>query len=93
MIPQIPGYLLTFESAVRPLVAAIALGLIWMGAARMKASAQSRYTIAGALSAVLIAWLAVGPVSRLGKCLFRDQRERGADRAVRFADSADDGRH
>jgi hypothetical protein len=59
MTPQIPGYLLAFESTVRPLVAAFALGLIWMGAARMKASAQSRYTTAGALSVALIAWLAV----------------------------------
>ena len=59
MTPQIPGYLLAFESTVRPLVAAIALSLIWIGAARMEAPAQSRYTIAGALSAVLIAWLAV----------------------------------
>jgi hypothetical protein len=59
MTPQIPGYLLAFESTVRPLVAAFALGLIWMGAARMKASAQSRYTTAGALSVALIAWLGV----------------------------------
>jgi hypothetical protein len=35
MTPQIPGYVIAFESTVRPLVAAIALGLIWMGAARM----------------------------------------------------------
>jgi len=40
-------------------VAAIALGLIWMGAARMEAPARSRYTAAGALSAALIAWVAV----------------------------------
>jgi hypothetical protein len=59
MTPQIPGYLLAFESTVRPLVAAIAFGLIWMGAARMEAPAQSRYTTAGALSAALIAWLVV----------------------------------
>ncbi|MGB8736556.1 MAG: hypothetical protein WCD20_10650 [Rhodomicrobium sp.] len=58
MTPQIPGYLLSFESALLPLVAAIALGLIWMGAARMKAPAQLRYTTAGAMSAALIAWLA-----------------------------------
>lgn len=58
MTPQIPGYLLSFESALLPLVAAIALGLIWMGAARMKAPAQLRYATAGALSAALIAWLA-----------------------------------
>ena len=59
MTPQIPGYLLEFESTVRPLIAAIALGLIWMGAARMEAPARSRYTTAGVLSAVLLAWLAV----------------------------------
>ncbi len=59
MTPQIPAYLLAFESIVRPLVAVIALGLIWMGAARMDAPAQSRYTTAGALSVALIAWMAV----------------------------------
>jgi hypothetical protein len=59
MPPQIPGYLLAFESTVLPLVAAIALGLIWMGAARMEAPARSRYTTAGALSAAIVAWLAV----------------------------------
>src|SRR5271163_4099161 len=59
MTPQIPEYLIVFESTVRPLVAAIALGLIWMGAMHMKAPAQSRYTIAGVLSVALIAWLAV----------------------------------
>ncbi len=58
MTPQIPGYLSAFDSALRPLVAAIALGLIWMGAARMTAPARLRYTTAGVLSAVLIAWLA-----------------------------------
>jgi len=36
-------------------VAVIALGLIWMGAARMDAPAQLRYTTAGALSVALIA--------------------------------------
>jgi hypothetical protein len=59
MTPQIPGYLLSFESTVRPLVTIIALGLIWSGAARMPASAKSRYATAGVLSAVLIGWLAV----------------------------------
>jgi hypothetical protein len=59
MTPQIPGYLLAFDSAVRPVVAIIALGLIWMGAARMEESTQSRYATAGALSVALIAWLAV----------------------------------
>jgi hypothetical protein len=59
MTLQIPGYLVTFEAAARPFVAAIALGLIWMGAARMEGPAQSRYATAGVLSAVLIAWLIV----------------------------------
>ena len=59
MTPQVPEYLVTFEAAIRPLVAAIALGLIWTGAMRMEGPAQSRYATAGALSVVLIAWLAV----------------------------------
>jgi hypothetical protein len=59
MIPQIPGYLLSFESIIRPLVTIIALGLIWLGAARMPGSAKSRYATAGVLSAVLIGWMAV----------------------------------
>src|SRR5271170_2485862 len=50
MTPQIPEYLIVFESTVRPLVAAIALGLIWMGAMHMKTPARSRYAIAGVLS-------------------------------------------
>jgi hypothetical protein len=58
MPPQIPEYLLTFEQVLRPFVAVIALGLIWMGAARMAAPARSRYTAAGVLSAALIIWLA-----------------------------------
>jgi hypothetical protein len=40
-------------------VTIIALGLIWLGAARMPASAKSRYATAGVLSAVLIGWVAV----------------------------------
>ena len=59
MTPQIPGYLLSFESIVRLLVTIIALGLIWLGAARMPASAKSRYVTAGVLSAALIGWVAV----------------------------------
>jgi hypothetical protein len=58
MTPQIPGYLIAFEAAIRPLVAAIALALIWLGALRM-APVRSRYLTAGALSAMLIAWLAI----------------------------------
>ena len=59
MTPQIPGYLLSFESIVRPVITIIALSLIWLGAARMPASAKSRYVTAGVLSVVLIDWLAV----------------------------------
>src|SRR5262249_50749933 len=59
MTLEIPGYLLSFESIVRPVQAIIALGLIWLGAARMPASAPSRYATGGALAAVLIVWLAV----------------------------------
>ena len=59
MTPQVPEYLVTFEAAIRPLVAAIALGLIWMGATRMEGPARLRYATAGALSVALIAWLAV----------------------------------
>ena len=58
MTPQIPGYLLTFEAVSTPIVAAIALGLIWIGAARMEAPARSRYATAGVLSIALLAWLA-----------------------------------
>ena len=56
MTPQIPQYVLSFESILRPFVMTIALGLIWLGAARMPASAKSRYTTAGALSAAFIGW-------------------------------------
>src|SRR5262249_39675754 len=59
MTPQIPAYLLIFESIVRPLVMIIALGLIWLGAARMPVSAKSRYVTACVLSAALIGWVAV----------------------------------
>jgi hypothetical protein len=59
MTPQVPEYLVTFEAAMRPLIAAIALGLIWIGAARREGPAQSRYVTAGALSVVFIAWLVV----------------------------------
>jgi hypothetical protein len=59
MTPQIPGYVSTFELFLRPLVMGIALALIWVGAARMQASAKSRYTTAGVLSALLIGWQAL----------------------------------
>jgi hypothetical protein len=47
---------LSLESILRPLVMTIALGLIWLGAARMPASAKSRFGTAGMLSAVFIGW-------------------------------------
>jgi hypothetical protein len=59
MTPQIPGYVLSLESVLRPFTMAIALGLIWLGAMRMPASAKSRYTTAGMLSVVLVGWEAV----------------------------------
>ncbi len=59
MTPQIPGYVLAFEASARFLLVAIVLGLIWMGAARIRGPGQSRYTTAGALSVALIVWLAV----------------------------------
>ena len=59
MTPEIPGYLLSFESILRPLQTVIALGLIWLGAACMPASAKSRYATAGVLSAVFIGWEAI----------------------------------
>jgi len=59
MTPQIPDYLLAFESTTRPVVAAIALSLIWQGASRMEAPARSRYTTAAVLSVLLLAWLAI----------------------------------
>jgi hypothetical protein len=56
MTPQVPQYVLSLESILRPFVMTIALGLIWSGAARMPASAKSRYTTATVLSAVFIGW-------------------------------------
>jgi hypothetical protein len=56
MTPQIPEYVLSLESILRPLVMTIALCLIWLGAARMPGSPKSRYTTAGVLSAVFIGW-------------------------------------
>jgi hypothetical protein len=58
MTPQIPDYALMLEPALRSFVAAIGLGLIWIGAARMEAPARTRYGTAAALSAVFIAWFA-----------------------------------
>jgi hypothetical protein len=59
MTPQIPGYLVVFESTVRPFAAAAALGVIWTGAFRMEGPAPSRYMTAGALSVALAGWLAI----------------------------------
>ena len=56
MTPEIPEYVLLLESVLRPFVMTIALGLIWLGAARMPTSAKSRYTTAGVLSAVFLGW-------------------------------------
>jgi len=58
MPPQVPGYVLVLEPALRLFVAAIALGLIWIGAARMEVPARTRYRTAAGLSAALIAWFA-----------------------------------
>jgi len=57
--PQIPGYVLPLELILRPLVIAIALSLIWLGAQGTPGSAKSRYTTAAVLSAVLIGWQAL----------------------------------
>jgi hypothetical protein len=59
MTPQIPGYVFFLESVLRPLVIVIALGLIWLGAARMPPPVKSRYTTAVVLSVMLIGWEAV----------------------------------
>ena len=53
------SYVLLLKSVLRPFVMTIALGLIWLGAARMPTSAKSRYTTAGVLSAVFLGWEAV----------------------------------
>jgi hypothetical protein len=58
MTPQVPEYVLMLEPALRFFVAAIGLGLIWIGAAHMKAPARTRYGTAAALSAAFIAWFA-----------------------------------
>jgi hypothetical protein len=77
MTPQIPGYLVSFESIVRPLVTIIALGLIWLGAARMPASAKSRFVTAGVLSAALIGWLAVAQYLGAANTYFATDSEAG----------------
>jgi hypothetical protein len=58
MTPQIPGYLVAFESAPR---GGHCTGPHLDGCRAHEGPTQSRYTTAGALSAVLIAWLAVAP--------------------------------
>lgn len=59
MLPQIPEYLTAFESALRPAVLAIGLGLIWIGAFRVDAPQGTRYALAATLSLALVVWLAV----------------------------------
>src|ERR1700750_1277570 len=96
MTPQIPGYLLSFESIVRPLVTIIALGLIWLGAARMPASVKSRYTTAGMLSVVLMGWVAVAQYLGAANAYLATTEPpppRDADRIVRFSDPARCRRH
>ncbi len=44
MTPQIPGYLLEFESTIRPLIAAIALGLDLDGLSRARKRPRGRVT-------------------------------------------------
>src|SRR5262249_22588713 len=84
MTPQIPGYLLSFESIVRLLVTIIALGLIWLGAARMSASAKSRYVTAGALSAAPIGWGGGAPDFPAGKKYFCGPSSPGPPGMFRF---------
>ncbi|MBV8472556.1 MAG: hypothetical protein JO234_03995 [Hyphomicrobiales bacterium] len=72
MSPQIPAYLVISEATLRPLVAVIALGLIWIGGARMQAPAASRYMTAAALSIALIAWLMIAQSLGLANVYFAD---------------------
>jgi hypothetical protein len=44
---------------MRPIVAAIALALIWVGVDRMEPPARSRYVTGAALSAALVVWLVI----------------------------------
>ena len=59
MLPQIPDYLTTIEATLRPVVLAIGLGLIWVGAFRVDAPQGTRYTLAATLSLAFVVWLAV----------------------------------
>lgn len=59
MPPQIPDYLHTFDVISQPILPVITLCLIWIGASRMDGNALARYLTAIALSAALIAWLAL----------------------------------
>ena len=65
MTPQIPGYLLSLESILRPLVMTIALGLIWLGAARIRRPRSRVIRLRSVLSAaVFLVWEAVmAPIS------------------------------
>ncbi|MDE2471033.1 MAG: hypothetical protein KGL35_20390 [Bradyrhizobium sp.] len=58
MTPSIPAYLAIFEAFMSPIVVAIAVALVWVGAARMGGSTASRYATAGILSLVLLGWWA-----------------------------------
>src|SRR5262249_16066611 len=94
MTPQIAGYVFSLESVLRPLVTAIALGLIWLGAARMPASREvtlhdCRCAIGGAHRLG-----SCRPVSPRGKYLINYREpSRGTDHIVRFADPARRRRH
>src|SRR5262249_62046469 len=84
MTPQIPGSVLSFESIVRSLVTIITLSLIWLGAARMPASARSRYATAGVLSAALIGWLQGAQYLRAAKKYFAGPNHQGPNILVRL---------
>ncbi len=70
MTPQIPAYLVIFEAMLRPAVAVIALGLVWIGGARMQAPTATRYGTAAALSVALIVWLGIAQSLGLANVYF-----------------------
>lgn len=59
MTPSVPAYLAIFEAFMSPVVVAIAVALVWIGATRMEGRAGSRYATAGILSLVLVGWWVV----------------------------------
>ena len=93
MTPQIPGYLLSFELAFLPLVAAIALGPHLDGCrSNESASAVALHDCRCAVGGPHR--LAGGrPVPWRGKYLFREHRDLRANPDVRFADPGDYRRH